>query len=134
MDVKEIIESKYFKGLHKQAQAMLETTLKDFDRKGFLEDADAITVNMLISQTDMYYNLLDEAKKSDMVVNKKTNNVRVNPALTNAQSIMKNILQLNRELGGTTKSRRTINNKEYGRGADTALDKLMEEDDENWGD
>lgn len=133
MDLSNVYASKSFNKLGPDAQLILKTTLDDLNAKGFFNPSDLASIFLLIDNYTLYYQMKDVCDTRPIVyIDSK--GAQVDQIVGEMQKVMKTINQLWRELGGSTKARRTIGKKELAAGEITETERLeaLDSDEDDW--
>lgn len=125
--VEKILESEDFKKIHKKAQEYLKVTLPSLISQGFIEDSDYISLMFAINDLDMWFCLKDSLG-TDYTVPNRQKIIVSNPLLKEMSSLQRSAIAILNTIGGSTKSRRTLNRKDLATAENNGLDDLMSQE------
>ena len=111
IDLSKIYSSDQFKTAHIKAKKMLKTELDSLNSKNLIEDSDIVSIYLLIDDLNTFYNITDCISDNYTTINAKGLTIS-NPLLKEKSSAGNQAIKILTELGGTTKSKRTINRKD----------------------
>lgn len=126
--VEKILESEDFKNIHKKAQEYLKVTLPSLISQGFIEDSDYISLMFAINDLDMWFCLKDQIGTEYTLASQKNGRI-ANPLLKEMNTLQRSALAILNTIGGSTKSRRTLNRKDLSTAENNALDELMNQEE-----
>lgn len=130
--IEEIMRSTEFLGMHKNAQEDLGVTLPSLFSQGFIEDSDYVSLKFAMHDIDMFYHLKDEVGTKYTIQNAKGFTIS-NPLLKEMSQLQRNAMTILNNLGGSTRSRRSLNKKEMSQAENNGMDELFQSD-KLWGD
>lgn len=125
--IDEILNSEDFVGMHKKAQEDLGVTLPSLFGQGFIEDSDYVSLKFAMHDIDMFYHLKDQLGQLYTISNPRGVTIS-NPLLKEMSQLQRNAMVILNNLGGSTRSRRSLNKKEMAQAENNAMDELFQED------
>ena len=125
--IEEILNSEDFMKMHKKAIEDLSVTLPSLFKQGFIEDSDYVSLKFAMHDIDMFYHLKDNLGELYTISNPRGVTIS-NPLLKEMSALQRNAMVILRKLGGSTRSRRSLNKKEMVQGDVNAMDELFQSD------
>lgn len=125
--IDEILNSEDFKKMHKNAQEDLSVTLPSLFSQGFIEDSDFVSLKFAMHDINMFYHLKDEVGEIYTISNPRGVTIS-NPLLKEMSQLQRNAMVILNNLGGSTRSRRSLNKKEMVQAENNSMDELFQED------
>ena len=125
--IEEILNSEDFMKMHKKAIEDLSVTLPSLFKQGFIEDSDYVSLKFAMHDIDMFYHLKDNLGELYTISNPRGVTIS-NPLLKEMSALQRNAMVILNNLGGSTRSRRSLNKKEMVQGDVNAMDELFQSD------
>ena len=125
--IEEILNSEDFMKMHVKAKEDLGVTLPSLFSQGFIEDSDYVSLKFAMHDIDMFYHLKDNLGKMYTISNPRGVTIS-NPLLKEMSALQRNAMIILNNLGGSTRSRRSLNKKEMVQGDVNAMDELFQSD------
>lgn len=129
--IEEILNSQEFLSMHKNAQEDLGVTLPSLFKQGFIEDSDYVSLKFAMHDIDMFYHLKDEVGNLYTISNPRGVTIS-NPLLKEMSQLQRSAMVILNNLGGSTRSRRSLNKKEMTQAESNSMDELFQSD-KLWG-
>lgn len=130
--IEEILNSEDFQKMHKKAQEDLSVTLPSLFQQGFIEDSDFVSLKFAMHDIDMFYHLKDHLGEVYTISNPRGVTIS-NPLLKEMSQLQRNAMTILNNLGGSTRSRRSLNKKDMAQAETNSMDELFQSD-KLWGD
>lgn len=125
--IDEILNSDEFLRMHKNAQEDLGVTLPSLFKQGFIEDSDYVSLKFAMHDIDMFYHLKDEVGNLYTISNPRGVTIS-NPLLKEMSQLQRSAMVILNNLGGSTRSRRSLNKKEMVQAETNGMDELFQND------
>ena len=125
--IEEILNSEDFQKMHVKAKEDLGVTLPSLFSQGFIEDSDYVSLKFAMHDIDMFYHLKDNLGEMYTISNPRGVTIS-NPLLKEMSALQRNAMIILNNLGGSTRSRRSLNKKEMVQGDVNAMDELFQSD------
>jgi len=130
--IEEILNSEDFQKMHNKAQEDLSVTLPSLFQQGFIEDSDYVSLKFAMHDIDMFYHLKDHLGELYTISNPRGVTIS-NPLLKEMSQLQRNAMTILNNLGGSTRSRRSLNKKDMAQAETNSMDELFQSD-RLWGD
>lgn len=130
--IEEILNSEDFQKMHNKAQEDLSVTLPSLFQQGFIEDSDFVSLKFAMHDIDMFYHLKDHLGELYTISNPRGVTIS-NPLLKEMSQLQRNAMTILNNLGGSTRSRRSLNKKDMAQAETNSMDELFQSD-RLWGD
>lgn len=130
--IEEILNSEDFQKMHNKAQEDLSVTLPSLFQQGFIEDSDFVSLKFAMHDIDMFYHLKDHLGELYTISNPRGVTIS-NPLLKEMSQLQRNAMTILNNLGGSTRSRRSLNKKDMTQAETNSMDELFQSD-KLWGD